>query len=167
MTLPSTPGQLIAIDPGTVFSAYVRWEDGQIAEFGKINNYDILMKIDVSWPIGCPYVVEMIASYGRPVGQEVFETCWWIGRFCQAVVPPRFPSMLYRREVTKHLCGSGKGVTDAVVRQRLIDLYGPDKPAAIGTKNSPGPLYGIKADCWQALALGIVYGELHLGWKVQ
>lgn len=104
-------------------------------------------------------VIEMIASYGMPVGREVFETCLWIGRFLQRVdwMPER---LVYRRDVKLHLCGSMKA-KDANIRQALIDRYG-GKEKAIGNKKSPGPLYGVSADVWSALAIAVTWSDTQL-----
>lgn len=101
-------------------------------------------------------VIESIESYGMPVGREVFETVFWSGRFAQAwgFDVARVP----RRTVKLTLCGSPKA-NDATIRQALIDRYGPTKAQAIGLKASPGPLYGLKADLWQALAVGVTWLE--------
>jgi hypothetical protein len=45
-----------------------------------------------------------------------------------------------------------------VIRQRLIDIWG-GKELAIGNKRSPGRLYGLRGDQWQALALAVVWRE--------
>lgn len=97
----------------------------------------------------------MVASYGLPVGAEVFATVRWIGRFHEILVSRGQPDPQYltRNEVKLRLCGTVKGVNDGVLRQRLIDIYGPGKAQAIGNKKQPGPLFGLKADEWQALAL--------------
>jgi len=57
-----------------------------------------------------------------------------------------------------HICGSARA-KDQNIRQALIDRYG-GKETAIGKKQNPGPLYGIKADEWQALGLAITFLEL-------
>ena len=44
---------------------------------------------------------------------------------------------------------------DTNIRQALIDHYGGSKAEAIGVKAKPGPLYGIKADEWSALAIAL------------
>jgi hypothetical protein len=56
------------------------------------------------------------------------------------------------------LCGSSRA-NDATIRQALLDRYGPGREKAVGTKANPGPLYGIKADLWQALALAVTYSD--------
>lgn len=157
-------GSLLAVDPGPSESAFVVWKDGQIWCHDKVANAEMLM---VCKNYGhCKSVFEMIASYGKPVGQETFETCVWIGRFMESM---NYPNRMFRRDVTKHLCGNSHSVKDGVIRQRMIDLYsnGQGKGIAIGLKKSPGPLYGFKEDEWQALALGVTFGEQELGWKVQ
>jgi len=98
--------------------------------------------------------IEMIASYGMPVGSEIFDTCVWIGRFLQAHARPASVKLVKRHEVKMHLCGSMRA-KDSHIRQRLIDIYGPGKEAAIGRKSSPGPLYGVKGHAWAALAVGV------------
>jgi hypothetical protein len=97
----------------------------------------------------------MIASYGMPVGREVFETCLWIGRFVEAWASRGGEyRLVYRREVKLHLCESVRA-NDANIRAALIDRFGPGKPAAIGTKKAPGPLYGLKGDEWAALGVAL------------
>ena len=73
-------------------------------------------------------VIEMIASYGMPVGKEVFETCVWIGKFAQASGIKE--EYIYRKEEKMNLCHSMKA-KDSNIRQALIDRFGP-----VGTKNN-------------------------------
>jgi hypothetical protein len=93
-----------------------------------------------------------------PVGLEVFETVRWSGRFEEAAVAPVV--YLSRRAVKLQLCGSMKA-NDAAIRQALIDRYGGTggKRAAVGRQASPGPLYGVSRDVWQALAVGVAYAD--------
>lgn len=106
-------------------------------------------------------VIEMIASYGMPVGQEVFETCVVIGRLMEALRPFMSITRMTRKEVVLHLCHSPRA-GDSNVRQALIDRYG-GKAKAIGTtKTGYGPLHGVKNDMWSALAVAVTYAELCL-----
>jgi len=96
-------------------------------------------------------------SYGMPVGVEVFEAIRWSGRFEEACQP--IPVVyLPRRTVKLHLCGTSRA-KDANVRAALLEKFG-GKEAAIGNKAHPGPLYGIHADLWSALALAVTYATL-------
>ena len=149
---------LIAIDPGTTRSAYVEMAPGgEIKRWG-IDENDAVKYILNHGAFGIHYLaVEMVASYGKPVGKEVFQTCLWIGRFVEAHGRKPF-TLIERPDVKLHLCHSRSKVTDGVIRQRIIDIYG-GKEAAIGKKARPGPLYGIKADVWQALALAITWRD--------
>jgi hypothetical protein len=142
----------LALDPGTDQTAWVCMANGIPRSFALEPNAAVLARLEaLGGPV--PLAIEMIASYGMPVGAEVFETCVWIGRFTQASRGP--VTRILRREVKDHLCHSPRA-NDATVRQALIDRYGPGKEAAIGTKHRTGPLYGIKADIWAALAVGVV-----------
>lgn len=147
MTAPN----ILALDPGTERTAYVQLVSGEIAAHGIVPNAEMLRMLDrggdMSTQHGRPLLaVEMIASYGLPVGREVFETCVWIGRFVQ-VWHPWAHEFVYRKEVKLHLCYSARA-KDPHVRQALIDLYG--KP---GTKAKPGPTYGLHGDEWAALGV--------------
>ena len=153
-------GTILAIDPGTTESGFVLLgEDGAPVSFGKWANADVLYGIERADYHGSDRMaIEMVASYGMAVGAEVFETCVWAGRFIQRWHEHRTvcaaPIRVYRRDVKLHLCGQARA-KDANVRQALIDRFGPGKDKAIGKKASPGPLYGMKADVWQALALAV------------
>ncbi len=112
---------LLAIDPGPVESAYVCWTGERINYFGKTGN-DQLLHIASAQSVH-HVVIEMIASYGMPVGAEVFETCVWIGRFVQAWGGEQYVDRIKRAEVKSHLCHSDKE-KDGNVRQAVIDSLG-------------------------------------------
>jgi hypothetical protein len=160
---------ILAIDPGPEQSAYVLYDcvTRHIERQAKLPNKDMLWKVREYKSYNHPandmeLVVEMIASYGMPVGREVFETCVWIGRYIQAWVDnglagdKRYETM-YRSAVKLHLCGSMRA-KDGNVRQALIDAFG-GKEKAIGKKAQPGPLYGVSGDVWSALAVAVTYAD--------
>lgn len=75
---------ILAIDPGDKQSAYcfIDSEDLRPLRFGKEQNAVVLLILQLE-----KYdlvVIERLASYGMPVGRNVFETCEWVGRFTQA-----------------------------------------------------------------------------------
>lgn len=155
---------LLAIDPGNEESAAVQFGEQGIVGFWKATNEEarrnIYRLVDESLgPDGAAgsrryhLAIEMIASYGMPVGREVFETCVWIGRFIEAWGGPY--TLVYRRDVKMFLCGNN-AAKDANIRQALIDRYG-GKDKAIGKKKAQGPLYGISSDVWSALAVGVTW----------
>jgi len=146
--------KIIAIDPGNVESAYVIIdEDMKPFEFGKVKNEELIPIIDNADIIGVQKVaIEMIASYGMPVGAEVFETCLWIGRFIERAKQKRYEvSKVYRKDVKLNICQDSRA-KDANIRQALIDRFGE-----VGTKKNPGWFYGFKADIWSAYAVGVTY----------
>lgn len=134
---------ILGIDPGNTHSAAVLIFGGEV----KIKTYqpnEAFLEIMSTIPSGCRVVCEMIASYGMPVGREVFETCVFIGRLMAI-----FPAMerVTRIQVKTELCKSARA-KDGNVRQALIDIYGPP-----GTKKAPGGTHGISGDQWAALAV--------------
>ena len=144
--------KILAIDPGNEASAWCVVVDGRPFESGKQQNAEVLAKLREWRTEGWLLAVEMIASYGMPVGREVFDTCLWIGRFIERWGGDHM--LVYRREVKLLHCGSARA-KDANIRAALIDRFGPGKDKAIGTKKAPGPLYGITADRWSALAVAL------------
>lgn len=146
---------VLAIDPGTDLSAYVLWSN-RLEEFGILRNAelnDLLRRHE--WGSNVQCVIEMVASYGMPVGAEIFQTVLWIGRFVESW-RRRFdhdPELIFRREVKLHHCGK-TAAKDSNIRQSLVDKYG--KP---GTKSKPGLTYGLKKDIWQAFALATYIAE--------
>ena len=157
---------ILAIDPGPQQSALVRYvpSTGLVDALGIFQNEDALkllpgLRSHTSVITRGPATwlgIEMIASYGMPVGAEVFETCVWIGQFKREWRQP--VELIYRSDVKLHLCHSARA-KDANVRQALIDRFGPGKECAIGKKATPGPLYGIKSHLWAALGVAVTLGD--------
>jgi hypothetical protein len=154
--------RILAIDPGYEQSAVVRLDGGRVTFAETSPNQTVVDAL--SWlPEGSDVVlIEQVASYGMPVGREVFETVHWAGRFHQTVFfnwDDSTPVIrLPRKTVVTQICGSARA-KDANVRQALIDRYGGSKAEAVGTKAKPGPLYGVHGDQWAALALAVAWAE--------
>lgn len=152
--------RILAIDPGPERSAYIIVDETgtpDSAVFGIATNGELLLWLRETKREGATHlVIEQVASYGMPVGADVFETVYWSGRFAEASRPlpmQRIP----RKAVVTHLCGSARA-KDSNVRQALIDRFG-GKERAIGRKAAPGPLYGIHADLWAALAVAVTWAD--------
>lgn len=147
---------LIALDPGPVSTGFVVCDDAKVVRSGHLRNGNIceVFPLDAK---AHTLAIEMIASYGMPVGREVFETCVWIGRFMEQWGAPDRVNLVYRKDVKMHLCGSPRA-KDANIRQALIDLFEPTgggKTPQIGTKAKPGPLYGVSTHAWPALGVAV------------
>lgn len=156
--------RILAIDPGPTESGWcVINSDAEPLHFGKTENRELRRMIlsaedEVSADLA---VVEMIGHYGTgmPAGKDVFETCLWIGRFCEAIRgnwwPWREPTLVKRATVKAHLCGTPKA-KDPNVTQALVDRFAPGaKNFGKGTKAEPGFFFGFRADIWQAFALAV------------
>lgn len=149
---------ILALDPGSIETAYMIYDaaSGKPVKFGKVQNEKMRMMccyIDSIIEEVEAVAIEMIASYGMPVGKEVFETCVWIGRFIEALGGGESIQLVYRKDIKLHLCGSVKA-KDGNVRQALIDRFGPP-----GTKKTPGVTYGISKDVWSALAVAVYHAD--------
>ena len=147
---------ILAIDSGNEESAYVLMdsETYKPIEFGKVGNPLMLIKMnELKYD---KLILEMIASYGMPVGASVFETCVWIGRFIQNRKCPDF-EYIYRKEEKMNLCNSMKA-KDSNIRQALIDRFAQfDFKNGKGTKGNKDFFYGFSKDVWSAFAVGVTY----------
>lgn len=148
---------ILALDPGTHKTGWVEFRDGRVHDSGVDDNAAVLMVLE-NYPEGHTLAIEMVASYGMPVGREVFETVVWIGRFQQAWHDPEAVRLVYRKDVKLHLCGTSKA-KDPNVRQAILDLFprtGGGATPQIGTKGQPGPLYGVSTHAWPALGVALL-----------
>lgn len=159
---------ILAIDPGSTESAWVHYSRnlGRVVGFGTLANELLVASLPHKIPdmrglsashstLNTALVIEQVTSYGKPVGEETFETCFWSGRFAQAWGPN--PKLYPRRRVKKVLLGKDKG-SDPEVRAAVIAHFG-GKEKAIGKKAEPGHLYGMKEHEWQACGLALAYAR--------
>lgn len=151
---------ILAIDPGNIQSAYciIDKDNYKPIEFGKIDNNELKGRLlgDIRFFPITALAIEMIASYGMPVGKEVFDTCVWIGRFVEAF-NCETTEYIYRKEEKMNLCGSMKA-KDSNIRQALIDRFATfDFKNGKGTKKNQDFFYGFSKDVWAAYAVGITW----------
>jgi len=138
-------GRLLAVDPGNVESGFVVLEPSNwIADKGIVENA-VMLAIISDWR--GELAIERITNYGMVVGQSIFETCVWHGRFIQAYAEPDRVVRVPRQDVKRHLCHSTQA-KDKNVNSRLLDLWGPK-----GRKADPGPTFGMAGDMWAALGV--------------
>jgi len=161
---------ILSIDPANEESAWVlmRMDDLKPLYATKEKNEDIeytvanvLEGLNVKKPSQLHVAIEMIQSYGMPVGSTTFETCLWIGRFREMFKMCEV-TYIYRKEEKLNLCHTMKA-TDATITQALIDRFAPHTPnRGKGHKNDKGWFYGFKKDIWQAYAVGVTYYDIHV-----
>lgn len=150
---------IFAIDPGSTQSAYcMMGEDALPISFDKVPNEDLIVRLRNYGKSRPTVVIERVASYGMPVGREVFDTCEWIGRYTQVAKDLALDvEYILRQEEKLHICKSPKA-NDATIRKALIDRFAKhDFKTGKGTKANPDFFYGFKADCWSAFAVAISF----------
>ena len=158
---------IIGIDPGNTESAVCLCDAETLKPMFFEKETNELMWSDV-FRVACAFgldkvdfAVEMIASYGMPVGKEVFDTVLWIGQMKDRIEGAgKECTLIYRKDEKLAICQSPRA-NDATIRQALIDRFAPGVPnKGKGTKKEPGWFYGFKADIWQAYAVAVTYYEL-------
>lgn len=146
---------ILAIDPGNTQSGFVVLGSFGVIDSGIIPNMEMRNRIDRYFsndilPPNPPHVaIEQIRNMGMIVGQEVFDTVFWTGRFFERCADGwnHRAQLVPRNAIKMHLCGSPRA-KDANIRQALINRWG-----APGTKKAPGGTYGVKSHAWSALAV--------------
>lgn len=156
--------KILAIDPGNTQSAYVVMDADTFRplEFGKVGNLELLDKLAAEIMPCDRYVIERVASYGMPVGREVFDTCEWIGRFAQALYDLYGTQVEYvfRSDEKLAICHSSRA-GDANIRRALIDRFAThDLKNGKGTKKNPDWFYGFAADIWAAYSVGVTWIDM-------
>lgn len=148
----------IGIDPGPIKSAYVIWDGEKLYGSDILDNYDLMYHIRENVGPNITFNsmgIEMVSSYGMPVGKDVFETVFWIGRFCHEWGEDA--RRVYRKDIKMHLCNSSKA-KDSNVITALVDRFDPNRffgKYSKGTKKEPGLFYGFSRDIWQAFAVAV------------
>lgn len=170
---------ILAIDPGTKQSAYslIR-EDYSIVSAAKQPNEDVLALIhhgefDV-------LVIECMEprfhapgagkTMGLRIGDEVYETCIWIGRFMEAAYARgKQVFRVFRSEERARLIPTKKNGLpplvgkvgesgDSKMRAALIARFARhDKVNGKGRAANKDFFYGFRADMWNSFAVGVVY----------
>lgn len=152
---------ILALDPGTRESAFVLMEETTCRpeDFALDDNRLILRRMEelTRRPLRA-VIIERVASYGMPVGQDVFLTCEWIGRFAQQAENAGLTvHYVYRQEEKLAICHDSRA-NDAAIRRALIDRFAAhDRRRGTGTKKNPDWFYGFRADIWQAYAVGVTW----------
>lgn len=151
--------RLLAIDPGSALTGYVLYDvDARALVLrGKCSNEDLVAMIRrAEFSSALMLAIEHAQSFGAKVWNQVFDATLWGGRFVEAwdsVTSGRPHALVFRRDVKLHVTGSPKA-KDQQVRQCLLEQWG-GKDVAVGTKKQPGPLFGVTADMWAALAIAV------------
>lgn len=164
--------RVLAVDPGSQQSAWLLLVDGRPELWTKEPNEQLRDRL--RWELADArlalpdavnisadlVVIEWLSPRGMPTSAQEFEAAFWAGRFAEAARP--LPVERLTRDAVKfHHTGHRARVTDAVIRAALIDRFGGigGKAAAVGVKSAPGPLYGVHADCWAALAVALAWHD--------
>lgn len=135
--------RVLGIDPGNKDSAFVLFDGERILDHGHWENEALLRRLRARTFGTEPYVtaIEQIAMGGMIAGVEIFDTCFWSGRFAQASRPF---DLVKRTTVKRHLCGK-TNVNDKAVRAALFERFGGFPQGFTGHKFSA---LGVAVTWW-------------------
>ena len=158
------PPRIVGIDPGSTASGVVVYDSAissPVVYAAKLDNPTLLtalgcraLREDV-WLKDHVLVVEFPVPRGMPASRDLFLAVEWVGRFREAWGDDAAFVKMDRKDVKMSLCGVSSA-KDTNIRAAIIDRFG-GKDRAIGRKATAGPLYGVKADAWAALAVAMTY----------
>jgi Holliday junction resolvasome RuvABC endonuclease subunit len=126
---------VLGIDPGSTKSGAVVWDGASIKLAGVYPNEALLQLVqDHAVDPGVALAIEDIGHYGSErgaVGEDIFATCKWIGRFGQRWLDNarahQAVQLFLRKSVASHITGRASSndaaVRDAVhIRLRKLDI---------------------------------------------
>jgi len=159
---------ILAIDPGPQESGFVLYDNknSTVKKFGKVLNRELEdMIIDELQNV--PTYIEFPQAQGCLASNALLLTCRWAGRY---EAHSNLVELINRKDVVNFFeChkrtrqekseGIKQVAFDTQIRHKIIEMFGGSKEVAIGVKKSPGPLYGVKADVWQALAIALMVAK--------
>lgn len=154
--------KVFAMDPGPTASGWIHINYEAEAPFvARHSGNEEMLAILRHYPFEADtvLVLEGIEARGMPVGDDVFQTCQWIGRFSQVWEErrergePLGPFYLVFKNQMKHIVGGKRNIPTTEINRLLREEYGEK-----GTKKAPGLLYNVSgAHCWSALAVGTAW----------
>ena len=175
--------RILAIDPGMALSAYVAMTDEYgIISKAKCKNQDVLCLINEG--AFTDVVIECMEprtlNIKKPgdgkqlppqrIGDETYETCYWIGRFMEAAIRRGMDvHRVYRSEERRRIIPSKRNglpplappvpkSPDAQIRRALIARFARhDRINGKGNAKQRDVFYGFSADVWNAFAVGVVF----------
>ena len=138
---------ILALDPGTHESGWVRFAAGKVLAAGVMGNAELLAVVaaDESDILA----IEGFKARGNVIDNNCVQTIRWEGRFMQAWGCPEDVLLIPRMDVKKRL-GLPGSANDAKVNARLRELLGEK-----GTKSKPGPTFGVVSHAWAALGVAV------------
>lgn len=140
---------VLGIDPSHVESAFVFWDGSRVIDCGKLPNDEVRDLLCGSSRYDL-VAVEVPTLFGKRVYPEILEGAIQAGAFW-GIGAVALRSVRYSRQQTSLHCSGDRSCKYAHLKNCLIERFGP-----VGTKKSPGPLYGLSGeDMWDALAVAV------------
>lgn len=165
-----TPQLILGIDPGPTTSGVVLYDPVQrvvlwsTAKMGTGAMLDAFREgffrdwekpnENVWYMDDMTLAVERVVSYGKRIGAETIQTIEVIGRLLE-MWEGRTAYAISRPDVLDAIAGN-RSCKEGPAWDRLCEMHGGDKTQAVGTKKSPGPLYGVGSHARSALAVAVV-----------
>lgn len=158
---------IVGIDPGPKTCGVV-WLDAQAMRVARAETWSVealAYLLAGGTQKSHAVAIERVQACGIS-GAALLETSEVVGRLWQAAlcggVPPERVHRIYRRTVIgrEGLDCTGRGNRDALVRQRLLEVFaerhGLAVEAVVGRKAAPGPMFGVTNSHTRA-ALAVAY----------